>query len=797
MARSGARVGAWRVALALAAAPAPAFAVSAGDAPNTAQRTISEADRESETIKQVIANARATQRTPEQRIADADLLLRSKDYPRAITQLHEVVEKYPDHPTAYPDALSMLGEGYFQSRQLLSARRAFREIVDKGADPRMAPYAPKAFGRLVDIALRTHNAKDLDDLLAKMGAGTGDATLQYARAKALLSKRDYAGSKAAAGGVPAGHMLFPQAKYILGVVAMREAQATAPQSTLPPGEKPPPAPPTRFAGAIEIFRQVTQLSPDTPEHRRVIDLAWLAIGRLFYEADQWIEAADAYNHVDRQSSDFGTSLYELAWVYVRLGDADKATRALEILSIADPSNAFLADGTLLRADLMLRSGQFDKALTVYQSVRAEYDPMRERVDSFLGSTSDPAVYYDKLASEALETVDQTTQLPSLAVRWAREEQDGPAAFAVLDDVTQCRELLKQSQSLVQRLRALLGSPNRIRAFPELKAGDERALQLLNRLTQARIVVAQGLDDAEPKEVSGELAAIRGERRDLQRRAAQMPMTDADMAEREASAQRQWNKVSQRLQQLQLEVDQLQAIVNGLRRMIAEGTAGVTRDPTAVSQWRTELEANERDLRAYKDVITQTRRQIESGKMQVGYGDSRFVEDDQVRIAFRDKLKQELEMVAAGQGGGRSQSYAGSVSAVMANADASEQKLFALRREIDVEVVKHTTEVDAIITREEQNIAGYAQRLEVLDQEARLVVGHVAMRNFGLVRDKLKGIVLRADVGSVEQAWEVREEQITRVRNLQVERVREEQILQEELREVLDDAADPAGEKPSP
>ena len=65
-----------------------------------------------------------------------------------------------------------------------------------------------------------------------------------------------------------------------------------------------------------------------------------------------------------------------------------------------------------------------------------------------------------------------------------------------------------------------------------------------------------------------------------------------------------------------------------------------------------------------------------------------------------------------------------------------------------------------------------------------------MKNFSLVRDRLKNIVLRADVGITEEAWEVREEQRTRVRSLQVERAREDRLLKEELNEVLDDSGDP-------
>ena len=46
--------------------------------------------------------------TDDQRIADAVLLMGSKDYARAIIILNEVIEKYPDHATAYPDALALL-----------------------------------------------------------------------------------------------------------------------------------------------------------------------------------------------------------------------------------------------------------------------------------------------------------------------------------------------------------------------------------------------------------------------------------------------------------------------------------------------------------------------------------------------------------------------------------------------------------------------------------------------------------------------------------------------------------------
>ncbi len=764
----------------------PAWAVSAKDAPSRAQRVLSEAEGEFDTVRKAIQNARSMQRTAEQRLADAEVLVRNRDYPRALTALHQILEKHPDNGPVVADTLSLLGETYFQSKQLLSARRVFRQITDRSGEARIAPYVSRAYLRQVDIALKTQNTKDLEDLVARIGATPGDPMLSYARAKALLALRRPAEAKSAAASVPAGHAFHHQAKYLLGVAALREIQSQPPSAPPAPGAPPPPPSPSRFAEAIEAFRQVTQLPADTGEHRHVIDLAWLAIGRLFYEAEQWSDAADAYGHVDRTSPEFGNSLYELAWVHVRLNDTGRATRALEILSVVDPSNSYQADGSLLRADLLLRSGEHKKALELYEGVRRDYDPMRKRVDAFLQSTKDPAVYYDKLAnSSELEGIDSASMLPPVAVQLAREAQDGPTAFALLDDIGKSRELLRQSQSMIAKLRAVLAAPNRIKAFPDLRAGDERALLLLNRITQGRGLLAQGLDDAVSGDGSGELASVRQERRAYQQRLKLMPLTDGDLAEREASADRQWNRVAQSLQRLQLEVDQIQAISNSLRNILSRTLPD---DPNQLRMWQDELAANDRDLKMYREQIAALRKQTEFGRLQVGYGDQRFVDDDQARILFRDRLTRELQLVAAAGGAGAE--YASRALPVMNQAAAAEDKLLALRREILAEVDKKTTEVEQVVAQEAVLIESYAGRLESLDQEARLVIGQVAMRNFTLARDKLRSIVLRADVGASQQAWEVREAQMSRVGILLRERGREKKLLDEELKEVLDETSEP-------
>jgi hypothetical protein len=382
-------------------------------------------------------------------------------------------------------------------------------------------------------------------------------------------------------------------------------------------------------------------------------------------------------------------------------------------------------------------------------------------------------------------------MPTPFLRWPSSGRARPRTVPPKE----CRELLKQSNAFFEKVNTILAAPNRVRAFPELEAGEERALSLLNLVTMARVRLGEGLDAEEDKTVAGDMERVRTERRALQQRVSRLPVNAGDFAVREHEAQRNWNTVSQKLQQLTLQVDQLQATVNGLKRTLSEGpTRGVVRDPANTRQYEAELVQNEADLGIYKGQITQLRKLIDVSRMQVGFGDQRFVEDADARTAFRRVIAEETRLAAAGAGGHDAIGYAQRITPVLQEAEAADARLEAALADVEARVNKRADELRATLEVELGKLGEYTRTLEGLDSEGRLVVGQVAMRNFQLVRDRLRNIVLRADVGVTEEAWELREEQQTRVRNLQLERSRSEQQLNEELREVLDDMGET--EKPS-
>ena len=91
--------------------------------------------------------------------------------------------------------------------------------------------------------------------------------------------------------------------------------------------------------------------------------------------EQYQQASEAYAQVSRDGPEFDTMLYELAWVYVRLGDVQRADRALEVLMVSDPEQPVHRRRDACCAPTScLRAGAFDRALQLYQSVLVAVRP---------------------------------------------------------------------------------------------------------------------------------------------------------------------------------------------------------------------------------------------------------------------------------------------------------------------------------------------------------------------------------------------------------------------------------------
>jgi TolA-binding protein len=760
--------------------------VATGAAPARAQ-DLGKVERELSSIE---SDARLLRQTPlshsqlrspthvEERLTDGELFFRLQDYVRASVILSDIVDNYQTHASD-PDALFLLAESLFKAGDYFGARTRYRQIIQQADQPAYRPHVSRALGRLIEIAIHVRDFEGVDEYftrLSRLPPSEVESATNYFRAKYLYNFAIRAGenprgdvdvTKVDAAGLDQARQAFeavaqrspyyPQARYFIAVIYMLRGQI-----------------PT----AIEAFRRVAALPATTEDERRIVDLAKIGVGRLCYELDQLDQAIAAYQSVARTSAAFDDALYELAWVYIRMGDASRAEQALEVMSVAAPDSQHIPDGKLLRANLLLRNGQYDSASVVFDEVGKQFGPVREELDRMLAQHDDAVAYFQQVVRNNTEVFDAAAFLPPSAQRWAIAEGDMDRAMNTLRDMSQARRLVHETDDIVQRLDAALSAPNLVAVFRDLRLQRERSVVLRNRLARVRKDLIALDAKATAGYRSAELEQVRARRRDLERSLAGAPVDGDALNKRSFAQSTRFANVSKSLSSLDVELMGMEARITATQTFLSS-TGRNPEQPENAAIYN-ELSTQRAAVIAYRERMRQLQVQIETGRLQVGVGDPDFAREEALRQEYLQLVDQERQILRSlgARGDGR-------VDAAFNRSASVEDTLDQRDQQIDAIVTERATEMRKVIGEEKVKLDGYRARLSELQQESEVVVGGVALMNFRAVRQRFYDLVLRADVGVIDVAWAVREMHRTNAEQLTRERVRAIQALEDEFRDIID------------
>lgn len=735
------------------------------------------ADLESDTQRLMADRVRAqnlkSDTFVEERLTDGELYLRLEDYLRAAILFTDIVEHYPAH-RAYPEALFLLGESLFHAGDYLGARRRYAEVAERSSEPAFAQYLQMSLSRLIEIAIHTRDFREIDAYFGRLEALPSSelsVTTAYFRAKYLYNRAVpidevlNAPPSSAIGGIDQarlerarqgflaiadGSEYALRAKYFVGTIHSLRGE---------------------YLDAIAAFRGILGPDPANESESQVVELTYLALGRLYYETEQLEQAAEAYRAIEQTSVHFDTALFELAWTYIRMGDAIQAERALEVLSVAAPDSPLNADGKILRGDLLARSGRYEEAEVVFDEVRDTFGPIRDDLERTRLEHPDLHAYFRGVVRENLDSFDLDDFLPPSARRWIDLEGDYERALEVLADLTEAKQLVAETDELAQRITAALSAPNRVSVFSDLRRQRERSTGLRNRAARARGTLISSEASLRGHR-QGEVARVRSRREELQATVMKMPVHTEEFIDRDLTELEQYRVAERQLQSLRVEILGLEA------RIVASRTAMTAIDPEKVDPeaLRRQLAQHEAEVKDFEAQLIWIRRRLEVGRLHVGVGDKRYQADDAEREKFIDLVRRERQL--AGSGGAQYDTAFSRVASI-------EQRLDERDAEIAAMVQRRVAEMLSVVDEETANLARYRRALGSLDGETEDVVGAITYLNFNRVHQRFYELVLRADVGKIDVSWAKREDRRLRLDVLTRERARELQALDDEFRDVMD------------
>lgn len=737
--------------------------------------------------------------SPDQRLVAAEVLYQLADYTRAAILFLDYVQRFPNSP-GYSEALFHLGDSLSRHRDYLGAKRYLGQLVARGS----GPYYQRALTRLIELALRTGElaaAEPFAQALAALPAGDLLPASRYVAGKFHYFARRFDQALALFRSIAPGEPQQRQAAYFIGVclVAQQDhaqAQAAFAQlltqltPTVGP-ESPAATAPSRGGAAAEALDEGEPGGRKTLDHQ-LIDLTHLALGRLAYQQGNLSRAADHYAQVSRTAEGFDTALYETAWVYIKQKRLDAALRALDLLVLAQPNSALVPEVTILRGNLLIRLQQWGRASELFTAQRERFDPAQQQVGRLLVDRADLRVFFDALLARDLardvSALAIVAEVPPLVTDWVKELPTVRRGLGVVADLTELADGLKQVDGIVRRIRSVIDSPQKIRVFPVLAAARAAALELENRLAQARrrllhrerALVYPMLTPAEQQQLDQLVA----ERIALDGQISKLPTDQSAFAKRASARGRRVAELEAELSRIGVTVSSVRAQLVAVEKFFADSAA--VRDTQLREGFAREAGAIRVGIEALEAEAENLELELANAREGAGLGGPQEVAERGQKERFRALVDREHQLLGVYRGRlpSGAQPELAALDLLLARCGAVDTTLRLFDAELERSVDARLSAVRATLAEERVQLSAHQAGLAAFRSESEQVVGGVAYDGYREIEERFADLVLRSDVGIIDVTWALKEAKTTEVSRLVRQRKLDLQLLDDEFKEVL-------------
>ena len=763
----------WRaIALALALAPGAAVADDVGNRLESFEVEVRQLGTD-------LAQAPLTTSAPGRHLVDAIVAYNLGDYSTAAAMLLELastssgLEK--DTATFY------LGESLYKKGDRASAGTYYAQLVE--SKNISSKYYQPSLLRLVEIATAQHESAEQPlALLDQIALPQRAPSASYVKAKYAFGQGKFDEALAALGDVPPGSDLLLEVEYYAATIHVAKQD---------------------YSKAIEIYTDLIGRTPKSVRDRRVIELGQLALGRLYYEGDQFSRSIDSYLLIDRHSDLFPDALYEVSWVYVKNKQYDKALRALDLLAKSHPESTKTPTVRLLEGNLMIRKAQrvredllngtldtaakddpgteYTKAAAVFEQTRAEYAPAYDMVSQIIDSNVDAGQFLNQIAKREGQVYQTSVPMPEAAAELLRDEADVQRISQVVSDLGEIQSNLDQTGAMIERLQAILATGDKTTLYPVLVARRTRAIQI----EEVLINIRNDLAEQQEKLVTptGDLPQLAERRRALARQYAALGNPEQAYVDRRIAQRAEFDKIEKTAGEISSAIDSTQAMSIAIRKYAGTADPHTTKDQKidAVAK----LDGETKEMESIESEVKALHTELELSRDLVGVNDAEIAAARALRKQLMAAQDAELGVLAGFASASRDPGRAQSLAATAARATNVITQLRSIEAAIDKRVDDSVAGVQRELAVESASLATYRGELAEAETEARSVGGSVLAGAFHNVKSKLDDIVVRADVGTIDTSWSQKSDTDDDLKRLNLTRAREIKQLKDEFRDILD------------
>lgn len=791
------RCGATAAAAALLALVAQGSTASA-DAVDKIGKTLIKLESEVAILSQGIKRPKKKPQTDRanRRLVDAQVAFGLGNYDDAAVMLYDYVAKFPNSP-AYDRALYYLAESLFQKGDSVASRTYFVKLV---TEKQSSKFYQQGLERLIELSLKLPDAKVKDWLAAldSVPSSKRRTSVSYVRGKYYFFSGEYDKAIPAFERVPSSSRYYFQARYFIGT------SHTAKK---------------KLAAAIRVFKKLIETQPNRKNDRRVVELAHMALGRLHYERDQPSKAIDHYLRISRRSDLFDEALFEIAWVYVKNKEFEKALRALELLAIADPKSSRLPKVKILEGNLRIRKAQrlikankgnseeeYTKAVKVFEGLQETFKKPHEELKKLLASRQDPRAFMTQITGRSSANFDTQSNLPNVAAAWLRQQPEVKRVVAIESDLGQIKDEIDTADRTITRLEKALNSSARTNIFPSLAEKQTRTVEILEKMFQLRIQLAAHERARISKHLSAseraELDKLMKTRQDIAKQLRDLPNAKLAYGARIAKAKNAYTQLDKRTAEVELVINTTEATLVALEKYIKDLVAKGEK-PSKLEQTRKIIETLRADVNKMRGELKSIRTETVLARDAAGTGDAVAARTKLLKTKLRVALDDEHRYMqrVSSRLGGKDRTKLQQIASLWSRSNSATLKLDNTNSAINAIIDDALAEVKVSLREEKAKLAAYRREFVTYEAESRELGGKILGEGFKTVKKSFYDVLVRSDIGVIDVTWSKKETADESTKRLTLDKEREMRTLGEDFRDVLEEerrkrqkAADEAAKK---
>ncbi len=635
------------------------------------------------------------------------------------------------------DAEWYLSEALLGMGNVVTAEARFRVVAEDDGHP----FREEAVRRLLELYATTGQEERFNELYESeivRGRVEASGIVAYTIAKSFAVRGDRERARTYFESVPEDDPYYTRARYFLGVLAVQEGDLEA---------------------AIPFFEAAAAGSVTDVAHRKVQDLALLALARIAYERSDFTTAGDYYQQIGGDSHYLADVLREQVWSFIKQNRYDEALRAIDLFLLAFPEHRYTGELRVIQGHLYMGCAQqpercpnpdfpsgegdaYERALVTYERIVEDYTPIQQRFATLAASEEEPEQYFRQVF--AARTPD-ATGLPAFAISMMRDDDELHHAITVYERLQEQHADLEESERIIVELGAILAGPTQVGGF---EASRYQAISNQARAIREQVelldlekawLAEQDVDGIERFEQ--EMATIQSMARDAEKR-----------------VQRQ-----RRLQQRQSGASSaLHAEMQELERAIADGhdeIALIRRKLAAPNALDEQARRDvERELAAVEDELNLSRDRL--SELRVRLSQLRMPLDATTEVAASSAgVDEELNSAIGNLRDSYRAMRPAKATAIARRFDAIHQRLQNAQeiyaRVLDRIELLADTEIERIRQLFEKEVEEVrSQRTEiasVTDVTEELAVA-ITRRGFARMADFFEDSVLKAEMGIIDVYW---------------------------------------------